>query len=345
VRDELTVLQSFPNPRPTTNPYLVMLQQSLRSLPDVEVKNFSWRTALLGKYDVFHVHWPEILVDGRSPLKKIVRQALTLGLLLRLLIFRTPLVRTVHNVEMPQGISRRERLLLRLVDKATTLRIRLNNTTPIPAGEPFRTIPHGHYRDWFAPITPQNQVPGQIGYIGLIRRYKGVEELVRAFRGTSRMADDISLRLAGNPTSEALAESIRSAAHGDSRIHLDLRFISDEDLVGVITSSELVVLPYRFMHNSAGVLTSLSLGRPVLVPDNEVNRKLAEEVGPGWVFLFEGPLTSEHLTRTLEGLRTAGPRTDPNLNGREWGTAGLDHVVAYRQAMRRSRTKRSAPSA
>ncbi|MDQ0078993.1 glycosyltransferase [Arthrobacter oryzae] len=309
------------------------------------MKTFSWRTALLGKYDVFHVHWPEILVNGHSPLKKIVRQALTLGLILRLRIFRTPLVRTVHNVEVPQDISRRERLLLRLLDKATTLRIRLNSTTPIPAGEPFRTIPHGHYRDWFAPFTPQNQVSGQIGYIGLIRRYKGVEELVRAFRGTRHVADDISLRLAGNPTSEALADSIRSAAQGDNRIHLDLRFISDEDLVGVITSSELVVLPYRLMHNSAGVLTSLSLGRPVLVPDNEVNRRLSDEVGPGWVFLFEGPLTSEHLIRTLAGLRAAGPRPEPNLKGREWGSAGVDHLGAYRQAMERSRPRRPGPPA
>ncbi|WP_454699177.1 glycosyltransferase [Arthrobacter humicola] len=345
MRDELTVLQSFPNPRPTTNPYLVMLRQSLHSLPDVQVKTFTWRTALLGKYDVFHVHWPEILVNGHSPLKKIVRQALTLGLILRLRIFRTPLVRTVHNLEMPQGISRRERLLLGLLDKATTFRIRLNSTTPIPAGVPARTIPHGHYRDWFSAFAPQDQVPGQIGYIGLIRRYKGVEELVRAFRGTSHRADDISLHLAGNPTSNALAESIRSAAQGDNRIHLDLRFISDEDLVGVITSSELVVLPYRFMHNSAGVLTSLSLDRPVLVPDNEVNRKLAEEVGPGWVFLFDGPLTGEHLIGTLGRLRAAGPRPVPNLQGREWGTAGVDHVVAYRQAMEWSRTQRPAPSA
>ena len=341
--DQLTVLQSFPNPRPTTNPYLVMLQQSLRSLPLVEVKNFSWRTALLGKYDVFHVHWPEILVSGQSPLKKIVRQALTLGLVLRLRMRRTPLVRTVHNVEMPQDISKRERFLLRLIDDTTTLRIRLNSTTPIPAGAPFHTIPHGHYRDWFAEYPPRVQVPGQIGYIGLIRRYKGVEDLVRAFRGTRDDLDGLTLLLAGKPTSGALAETIRRGSDGDSRIHLDLNFISDEALVEVVTSSELLVLPYRFMHNSAGVLTALSLGTPVLVPDNQVNRRLSEEVGPGWVFFFEGRLTSDNLTRTLEDLRAAGPRSGPNLEGREWGTAGPDHADAYRQALELRRAKRPKP--
>jgi len=310
-----------------------MLQESLRSVPGVQVKNFSWRTAILGRYDVFHVHWPEILVNGHSPLKKFVRQGLTLGLLLRLRMLRTPLVRTVHNVEMPQGITMREKLLLRLIDKSTTLRIRLNSTTPIPVDEPFHTILHGHYRDWFGTFPSQIQVPGQIGYIGLIRRYKGVEDLIRAFRGTEKMADGLSLRLAGNPSNEALADAIRLAADGDSRINLDLRFIPDETLVDVITSSELVVLPYRFMHNSAGVLTALSLGRPVLVPDNEVNRKLSEEVGPGWVFLFDGPLTSEHLIQTFERFRSAMPGSGPDLHRREWETAGADHVAAYRHAV------------
>ena len=31
----LVVLQSFPRPRPTTNPYLVMLRDSLEALPGV----------------------------------------------------------------------------------------------------------------------------------------------------------------------------------------------------------------------------------------------------------------------------------------------------------------------
>jgi beta-1,4-mannosyltransferase len=63
----LTVLQGFPVPRPTTNPYLVMLAQSLREQPGVTVLPFSWRTALVGRFDVYHSHWPEILVGGRTP--------------------------------------------------------------------------------------------------------------------------------------------------------------------------------------------------------------------------------------------------------------------------------------
>ena len=52
------VQQSFPTPRPTTNPYLVMLRDAVDAVPGVTVRTFSWRAALTRRADVFHVHWP-----------------------------------------------------------------------------------------------------------------------------------------------------------------------------------------------------------------------------------------------------------------------------------------------
>ena len=47
----IRVLQSFPAPRPTTNPYIVMLARSLAATPGLAVRTFTWRTALAGRYD------------------------------------------------------------------------------------------------------------------------------------------------------------------------------------------------------------------------------------------------------------------------------------------------------
>ncbi|MET1152677.1 hypothetical protein [Arthrobacter sp.] len=149
---------------------MVQLAGGLQELPDISVINFSWRAALFAKYDVFHVHWPEILVSGHSPLKKLGRQVLTLALLGRLALARTPIVRTVHNVALPEGISVREVFLLRLIDRKTTFYIRLNSQTPLPTDRPSVTIPHGHYREWFADFPKAQQIPGRISYVGLIRR-------------------------------------------------------------------------------------------------------------------------------------------------------------------------------
>jgi len=329
-RRPLLVQQSFPTPRPTTNPYLVMLAESIARQPGVAVRTFSWTSALLRPYDVLHVHWPEILVSGQSPLKRLVRQGLTVALVARLALTRTPLVRTLHNLELPDGISRRERALLRLMERRTTLWIHLNEDTPERADRPHETILHGHYRDWFRDRPRPDAVAGRVGYFGLIRRYKGVDRLLAAFRD---MPASASLRVGGRPSTPELAAALEGLAAGDDRVRLDLRFLADAEVVDLVASSELVVLPYREMHNSGGALTTLSLDRPVLMPANRVNARLAAEVGPGWVHAYEGELEASDIRDAVDAVRRLAPGARPDLSRREWPEAGARHVAAYRRAI------------
>lgn len=327
------VLQSFPEPRPTTNPYLVLLRESIDATDEATVLTFSWRRALTAGYDVFHVHWPEILVSGHSPLKKAVRQVLFLLLLLRLRLTRTPLVRTLHNLELPEGISRRERALLRLGERATTLWVLINEQTPAPRDRPSVRVLHGHYRPWFARFAaPLPSTSERVAFVGLVRRYKGVDSLVRAFRDTVDRAPLGSLVVAGRPSSAELAAGLQSSADADPRIRLDLQFLSEDQLIAHMSQAELVALPYREMHNSGSVLAALSLDRPVLVPDNDVNRRLADEVGPGWVHTYTGDLTADQLLHAMERARHR-PAGRPDLSRREWAPAGQAHVAAYRTAI------------
>ncbi|MGN7797580.1 glycosyl transferase [Leifsonia sp. 22587] len=331
--DALTVLQSFPVPRPTTNPYLVMLAQSLREQPGVTVLTFSWRTALLGRFDVYHSHWPEILVGGRTPLRMLVRQLLVLLFLAKLSVLRIPIVRTVHNVGLPDGLNRRERALLGLIDRMTSVRVVLNTETPVPAGAAVALIPHGHYRDWFSEYPRSAPVAGRVAFTGLIRRYKGVESLIAAFEAAHQVNPHLTLTIGGRPTSEALDELVRTAAHPRSGIEATLRHLDDAELVSAVTSAELVVLPYRFMHNSGGVLAALSLDRPVLVPRNAVNEALSREVGPGWVRFFDGELSAGQLISALAAVRVDARSAWPDLSARGWERTGESHVRAYRRAL------------
>lgn len=342
VTTPFVVQQSFPMPKHTTNPYLVMLERSLSGTPGVEVRTFTWKRALLRRYDVFHAHWPEILVSGHSPLKKLVRQVLFAALLAKLRLTRTPIVRTVHNLRLPQGISRLEVMLLSIAERQTTLRIVINTSTHLPAGQPSVTILHGHYRDWFAQYELPPAERGRLTYIGLIRRYKGVDRLISAFR---QFGDASSvLDVAGRPSSPELESELLGLADGDDRVSLRFAFLNDAELVSHVGRAELVVLPYREMHNSGGALTTLSLGRPVLMPDNLVNRQLAAEVGIGWVFGYSGELEADDIAATLESLRTHPPSAVPDLSARDWYRTGLDHLTAYRQAVDILRNGATAPT-
>lgn len=340
----MIVLQGFPPHRETTNPYLVMLADSLRSEPDIEVLNFTWKTAFTRRFDIYHTHWPENLGNGSTRLKSMARQLLTLAFLTKLKLQRIPVVRTVHNLERPQGLNKIQSWILDLFDRQTAVSVLLNRHTPAIRGSAVHLIPHGHYIDWFQRFTQPEPVTGRIVFTGLVRRYKGVETLLGAFEDIPDTG--LSLCIAGNPTSSTLKEEIESIAARDSRVLLDLKFQSEAEFAARICESELVVLPYHLMHNSGGTLAALSLCRPVLIPDNQINRELAKEVGPGWIFLFQGSLEAQDIVQALEQLRKQVHKSTPNLSARSWAEAGTKHQLAYEQALSKvvginSRSERS----
>lgn len=323
----LRILESFRRPKSTTNPYITQLFDALNER--AHVIPYRPMAALFGRYDVVHLHWPELLVGGHNWRGRTVRRAITSLLLLRWRLTRVPIVRTVHNLERPTNINDFDNRVLDRLDRMTTLDIRLNDHTPHRDGIPGVTIEHGHYRDWFAPFRTETAAPGRIGYVGLIRRYKGVEDLVAAF---TRLDDpSLSLHIAGKPSSSELVETLHDAAGGDGRVTLDPRFLDDAELVHAMTAAELIVLPYRHMHNSGTALAALSVDRPVLVPDNAVNRDLADEVGTGWVLLFDGELAPDTLRGALASAAQRSGR--PDLSAREWNVSRDKHLDAFHRAI------------
>lgn len=317
------VLGGHRRPTATTNPYLVQLTAALDAMPGLDYRTFTFPRALLWRYDVIHLHWPEVMMGGHRPTGRAVRQALTLLLVLRLATRRTRVVRTLHNLEPPRGATRTERFLLRRLDRRTDLFIMLNEHFA-PEGRPHIVIPHGHYVEWFDryPVAPPRA--GRAVFVGLVRRYKGVEELVRSFVAL----DDptLSLGIHGRPSSVELSDEVEAIARQDPRVTTDWRFLDDRELVEVVTGAQLVVLPYRSMYNSGVVIMALSLRRPVLVPRNPVTVDLGREVGPGWVHTFEGNLDAQALRAAL----AAGiPETGPDLSARGWAGAGEAHARAY----------------
>ena len=328
----MRVLFSFGSTTSTANPYLRQLVDAVRTQQAVDVDYFSWSQALWGRYDVLHLHWPEIMLEGRTAGRRWVRRLRAVALCLRLALTRMPVVRTWHNLERPSGISRVDHAILSAFDWLTTVRVRINDSGPVPSDRPVVTIQHGHYRDWFSTQQVGEAVPGRIAFVGRVRRYKGVEALVDAFRALD--ADQVSLVVAGMPSTPEMASDIHERARGDQRIRTRFEYLDDAAFVEEITAAQLVVLPYRHMHNSGMALAALSLGRPVLVPDNEVNRRLSDEVGHGWVHLFEGDITSERLLEAVSSVDASG--TDaPDLGARDWTDAGREHVKAYAQAIDR----------
>jgi len=332
----LTVLQQVNPPTPTTNPYLVQLFRALAPL--VQIRYWSLRTALLTRYDVVHLHWPEYMMRHPSALGRWLRRCAVAVLLLRWSLLRTPVVRTLHNLQPHEGGGRFESLLLRWMDRLTSRWIRINATTGLRAPGTDTAL-HGHYRDWYAGFDRPAQVEGRLLHFGLIRPYKGVEALIEAM--TLVDTPGCTLRIVGNPANDQMRSLVEQACAADPRIGAVLQYVDDSTLAREISEAELVVLPYREMHNSGTLLLSLSLDRPVLVPSTPNNAAVAGEVGPGWVFMYEGELTAQVIQDGLQRARAAGRDPQPDLSQRDWARAGEQHYRSYAAAIRQRRGHRS----
>jgi beta-1,4-mannosyltransferase len=334
----LTVLSSAQLNPDRVNPYMFQLFKSLESHPNITYLQFSWRTALTGKVDVFHSHWPEVKIAGPSWFIRWKRRLAFRWMMRRFERRKTAVVQTMHNLTPHENQSAITEKLVRKFRTLEHMRIAINPTTPHDAGAPIETILHGHSTDWFSQYPKQTAEPGRVAYFGLIREYKGVLDLVRTFIETT---EPLTLSISGNPNTEELAHEISSLANTDERIDVTFGYVDEPDLVEAITRATLIVLPYRELHNSGAALTALSLNRPVLVPRNESTDALAAEVGEQWVIRYDGPLTPDLLTKSAQQAPEIIASGAPDLSLRDWNLAGAQHAAVFTEAALRAKSKPS----
>ncbi|KAA9159726.1 glycosyltransferase [Microbacterium lushaniae] len=321
----LRILHSMPAPDSTTRYATHMAAtEDLATAPTF----FTWRRALFGNYDVFHLHWPEHLVPSGRTLSAVARRRLASIFIGRLERKRTPVVRTLHNL-IPHDNSRPRDTTLGLhgrLQELTRLEIHLVDGDPRRDGVRAALIPHGSYREPYAIHVLPKTVPGRVLFFGMIKPYKGVPELLEAFA----LSPHGSLRIVGAPSSQDVVALVRAATESDSRVSARFGFIPDEALATEIGSAELVALPYQELHSSGVVLVALSLGRPVLVPRTPTTEALVREVGDEWVRVYDPPLRAADLVAAQTWAAGASSSPPPNLTSRNWSTVRSRHGVSYR---------------
>lgn len=145
----------------------------------------------------------------------------------------------------------------------------------------------------------------------------------------------LSLAIGGRTVSPRYSKRLRALAEADERTIFRDRHLDDSELTQHIQSAELIVLPYKNMHNSGAVLLALSLGRPVLVPKTSTTLELAGEVGDEWVITFEGELTGETLVNALVVARQE--KVDPHFSGRDWDDVAAAHADLFHSLTRNRR--------
>lgn len=327
------------------NPYTAALYAEMEA--GIRVDRYAPRQ-LVNRYDVWHVHWPESLLNIRNPAMAALKVRSFLAMVDFVRLRGGKLVWTLHNLKAHDALHPRLeaafwRRFIPRVDGVISLseiglamaRDRFSRLRGLPAA----VIPHGHYRDAYPPCEINARealgvAPGArvILFFGEVRAYKNVDSLVRAFHEV-KPANAVLL-IAGRPKGQALADEIVSAAARDSRVRLTLGFIKREQVAWYFRAADLVVLPYRQILNSGSALLGLSLNRPVLVPDLGSMSELKRDFGSDWVHTFSGNIDSEKLEASLEWA--AKPRSPVCLmpTRYRWRSIREETVRFYREVCR-----------
>lgn len=137
--------------------------------------------------------------------------------------------------------------------------------------EPGRVhvIPHGAF-DYLTRLPVEKPLPAELEgaespvvlFFGLLRPYKGIEDLLRGFAGI----EGAELWIVGNPRmSTAPLHELAAAAAG--RVRFVERFVDDAEIPAIFRRADLVALPYRDAEQSGVLYTALAFGKPMVVTD------------------------------------------------------------------------------
>ncbi|WP_018139581.1 MULTISPECIES: glycosyltransferase family 4 protein [unclassified Thioalkalivibrio] len=131
--------------------------------------------------------------------------------------------------------------------------------------EKIYVVHHGNYAGVVCPQPPRAPAEGvRFLFFGMIRPYKGVEDLLVAFRQTPGPHE---LHIAGKASSGELQQAIEDYAARDAeRVTTELCFVPDGRLQELLGWSDVVVLPYRDIFTSGSLLMAMTAGRPVVAP-------------------------------------------------------------------------------
>jgi glycosyltransferase involved in cell wall biosynthesis len=133
------------------------------------------------------------------------------------------------------------------------------------------TMPHGPYDHLVgsseATTNPDLDVPFQLLYFGVVRPFKGVEDLVAAFSALDpEDAEKFRLAIVGETWEgwDAPNKAIACSPYAELIERVD-RYVTDTELADYFSGADAVVLPYHRSSASGPLHIAMSAGLPVIV--------------------------------------------------------------------------------
>jgi len=240
-----------------------------------------YNTFYKGGLDILHLHWQHAFLRGRNKLKMILRSMSFICQLLFIRVLGKKVVWTVHNLQNHEG--RHEKLEIffsRIVARCVNCIIAHCESARSMICDAYNindrkitTIPHGSYLGVYENSVSREDARKLLNlsrtnfvflFFGNLRRYKGLAELVEAFRRLD--GKSTVLLIAGKPEDKSLVALLEKKTSSSSNIKLMPRFIADDEIQVLMNASDVMVLPYVDILTSGAALLGLSFGKAMIAP-------------------------------------------------------------------------------
>jgi len=298
------------------NPYQDELAKSLEFHGFKVEKGDSFKTIfhriIFGHYrpDIVHLHWLPSIEIRLISFPRLILFVLRMSFL-RILGYK--LVWTAHNLRPHESKNIKMDLLLvkfvmtlanAIIVHGNTAKKEIVSIFHLKNREKVFVIPHGNFINNYDNSIDRTNTRGKLGisnskfvilFLGGIRPYKGVLELIEAFKKLSENDTRVELVIAGRPLSSEFSSAIKAKIGGSKGIHYKPGFVPEDEVQVYMNACDVVVFPYREILTSGAVILAMSFGKPCIAPRLGCIPDVLDNKG---AFLYE-PDGEEALLKTL----------------------------------------------
>jgi beta-1,4-mannosyltransferase len=341
------------------NPYHLELERSLRTLGLHVLAEHSLKSLYAAhvrgveKVDVLHLHALPYL---RFTPVKVGRYLLFYWRLKRMREFGVPVIWTVHDFQnhdsphwrLEDFVSRQaSHRFDNLIVHGETAKQMVESQWACPS-QRITVIPHGNYINSYRNNISRSAARASLAledastvflFLGLIRPYKGVVEMVQAFKTWAEPGS--RLIIAGKPAGETIKEEVTQVIGGDDRIRFIPGFVKDDDVQVYMKASDVVVLPYKRILTSGAAILAMSFGKPCIAPRAGC---ITDTLGEQGTFFFQPTVTGDldrALREAFRNRRNLASMGDHNYRRAlecDWSRVGTATAAVYRKCLNRETT-------
>ncbi|WP_199344869.1 MULTISPECIES: glycosyltransferase [Nostoc] len=293
------------------NPYTKQLIDNLEKL-DIKVEFPSLQSSrtfflpevvLHGKADIVHLHWLHpFFIHSTNIVVNLLKLLIVIFELVVLKMIGIKIIWTVHNLKNHENINLTldriynivvAKLSNGIITHCQAAKEEVIKEFSVKKKDKIFVVPHGNYIECYENKIEKVTARESLGlkdsnlvflFLGTIRPYKGVFELIDTFNQLS--SDKVQLVIAGrvHNDNQEMTDTLKQKIANNQRIKLIPGFIPADKIQLYMNACDVVIFPYRDILTSGAVVLAMSFGRACIAPRKGCIGEVLDDTG---AFLYQ----------------------------------------------------------